>query len=101
MAKRCDDCADEYECFWIDWFFREIGRENDLLEYTAKLLPHYGEDWWMMSMHAISLCETGQTLKSMQLMEKALNLNPRNANAAHFLRIYFMKKMKFQRGVIT
>ena len=38
----------------------------------------------MLSMHAISLCETGQTLKSMQLMEKALNLNPRNANAAHF-----------------
>ena len=38
----------------------------------------------MMSMHAISLCEMGQTLKSMQLMEKALNLNPRNANAAHF-----------------
>ena len=50
----------------------------------SKLLPHYGDDWWMMSMHAISLCETGQTFKSMQLMEKALNLNPRNANAAHF-----------------
>ena len=35
-------------------------------------------------MHAISLCEMGQTLESMQLMEKALKLNPRNANAAHF-----------------
>ena len=35
-------------------------------------------------MHAISLCETGQTLDSMQFMEKALSLNPRNANAAHF-----------------
>ena len=70
--------------FGLIGFSGEAGRENDLLEYTAKLLPHYGEDWWMMSMHAISLCETGQTLKSMQLMEKALNLNPRNANAAHF-----------------
>ena len=70
--------------FGLIGFSGETGRENDLLEYTAKLLPHYGEDWWMMSMHAISLCETGQTLKSMQLMEKALNLNPRNANAAHF-----------------
>ncbi|MDC3003348.1 tetratricopeptide repeat protein [Paracoccaceae bacterium] len=70
--------------FGLIGFSGEIGRENDLLEYTAKLLPHYGEDWWMMSMHAISLCETGQTLKSMQLMEKTLNLNPRNANAAHF-----------------
>ena len=70
--------------FGLIGFSGEAGRENALLEYTAKLLPHYGEDWWMMSMHAISLCETGQTQKSMQLMEKALNLNPRNANAAHF-----------------
>ena len=70
--------------FGLIGFSGEVGRENDLLEYTAKLLPHYGEDWWMMSMHAISLCETGQTLKSMQLMEKALKSNPRNANAAHF-----------------
>ena len=70
--------------FGLIGFSGEVGRENALLDYTAKLLPHYGEDWWMMSMHAISLCETGQTLKSMQLMEKALNLNPRNANAAHF-----------------
>jgi len=70
--------------FGLIGFSGEVGRETDLLEYTAKLLPHYGDDWWMMSMHAISLCETGQTLKSMQLMEKALNLNPRNANAAHF-----------------
>ena len=70
--------------FGLIGFSGETGRETDLLEYTAKLLPHYGEDWWMMSMHAISLCETGQTLNSMRLMEKTLNLNPRNANAAHF-----------------
>ena len=70
--------------FGLIGFSGDVGREIDLLEYTERLLPHYGEDWWMASMHAISLCETGQTLKSMQLMEKALNLNPRNANAAHF-----------------
>ena len=70
--------------FGLIGFSGELGREIDLLEYTGRLLPHYGDDWWMLSMHAISLCETGQTLKSMQLMEKALNLNPRNANAAHF-----------------
>ncbi|MDC0042992.1 tetratricopeptide repeat protein [Paracoccaceae bacterium] len=70
--------------FGLIGFSGEVGREVELLKYTERLLPHYGEDWWMASMHAISLCETGQTLKSMQLMEKALNLNPRNANAAHF-----------------
>ena len=70
--------------FGLIGFSGEVGRETDLLDYTAKLLPHYGEDWWMMSMHAISLCEAGQTLESMQLMQKALNSNPRNANASHF-----------------
>ena len=70
--------------FGLIGFSGKVGREADLLEYTENLLPHYGDDWWMMSMHAISLCETGQSLSSMQLMERALNLNPRNANAAHF-----------------
>ena len=70
--------------FGLIGFSGKVGREADLLEYTGKLLPHYGDDWWMMSMHAISLCETGQSLDSMKLMEKALNQNPRNANAAHF-----------------
>ena len=70
--------------FGLIGFSGKAGREADLLEFTGKLLPHYGDDWWMMSMHAISLCETGQSLDSMKLMEKALNQNPRNANAAHF-----------------
>ena len=30
--------------FGLIGFSGETGRENDLLEYTAKLLPHYGED---------------------------------------------------------
>ena len=70
--------------FGLIGFSGKAGREADLLEFTSKLLPHYGDDWWMMSMHAISLCETGQSVAAMNLMEKALNLNPRNANAAHF-----------------
>ena len=70
--------------FGLIGFSGKAGREADLLEFTGKLMRHYGDDWWMMSMHAISLCETGQSLDSMKLMEKALNQNPRNANAAHF-----------------
>ena len=62
----------------------EVGREAEMLAYTSALLPHYGEDWWMMSAHAQSLCETGQIEASTRLMDKSLALNPRNANAAHF-----------------
>ena len=70
--------------FGLIGFSGRLGREQDLLDFTGRLSPHYGDGWWMMSMHAISLCETGQTSASMELMEKSLGINPRNANAAHF-----------------
>ncbi|WP_342070397.1 tetratricopeptide repeat protein [Yoonia algicola] len=70
--------------FGLIGFSGEVGREAELLAYTSALLPHYGDDWWMMSMHALSLCETGQIAASTKLMDKSLALNPRNANAAHF-----------------
>lgn len=70
--------------FGLIGFSGEVGREAELLAYTSALSPHYGESWWMMSMHAISLCETGRVAHSARLMEKSLALNPRNANGAHF-----------------
>lgn len=70
--------------FGLIGFSGEVGREAELLAYTSALLPHYGDDWWMTSMHALSLCETGQTDASLTLMEKSLAANPRNANASHF-----------------
>ncbi|GAB5448531.1 tetratricopeptide repeat protein [Gymnodinialimonas sp.] len=60
------------------------GREAALLAYTGSLLPHYGDDWWMMSMHALSLCEVGATDASLELMEAALERNNGNANGSHF-----------------
>ncbi|MES0883887.1 tetratricopeptide repeat protein [Roseibium sp. SCP14] len=70
--------------FGLIGFSGEPGREAELLAFTEALLPHYGEDWWMMSMHALSLCETGQVDASAELMEKSLKQNPRNANGSHF-----------------
>jgi len=70
--------------FGLIGFSGEVGREAELLAFTSALLPHYGEDWWMMSMQALSLCETGQIDASLTLMERSLALNPRNAQAAHF-----------------
>lgn len=70
--------------FGLIGFSGETGREANLLAYTEALLPHYGDDWWMMSMHALSLCETGQTTASRRLMDRAMQGNPRNAHGAHF-----------------
>ncbi|WP_425040252.1 tetratricopeptide repeat protein [Primorskyibacter sp. S187A] len=70
--------------FGLIGFSGKVGREADLLAYTTMLMPHYRGDWWMMSMHALALCETGQPQASLELMEDALALNPRNAQASHF-----------------
>ncbi|MBV2360078.1 tetratricopeptide repeat protein [Thalassococcus sp. CAU 1522] len=70
--------------FGLIGFSGEIGREAELLAYTGWLLPHYGEDWWILSMHALSLCETGRIAASQAMMERALALNSRNAHGAHF-----------------
>ena len=50
--------------FGLIGFSGEVGREADLLAYTGSLLPHYPGDWWMMSVHAVSLCETGRIKES-------------------------------------
>lgn len=59
------------------------GREAELLAYTASLLPHYGDDWWCLSQHAFSLCETGQIDRADTMIDRSLALNGRNAHAAH------------------
>ncbi|WP_224813617.1 tetratricopeptide repeat protein [Hasllibacter sp. MH4015] len=70
--------------FGLIGFSGEPGREAALLAYTSALMPHYEGDWWMMSMHALSLCEVEQTAASLELMEASLALHPRNANGSHF-----------------
>ncbi len=59
------------------------GREAELLAYTTALLPHYGDDWWMLSQQAFSLCETGQIDRAAAMIDASLVINPRNAHAAH------------------
>lgn len=60
------------------------GTEAQIRGFSSWLLPHYGDDWWMRGIHAVSLCESGQPDKALELMELSLESNPRNANGAHF-----------------
>lgn len=59
------------------------GREAEQLAYTTKLVPHYGDDWWFLGQHAFALCETGQLDRAATAVDRSLEINPRNANAAH------------------
>jgi len=69
--------------FGMIGFSGQPGREAELLAYTSALLPHYGDDWWMLSQHAFSLCETGQIDRASAMIDASLALNPRNAHGAH------------------
>ncbi|MBN8291693.1 tetratricopeptide repeat protein [Rhodobacter sp. NTK016B] len=70
--------------FGLIGFSGQAGREVDMLDYVATLLPHYGDEWFIHTLHSIALCETGQQDRALTLMDRSLALNPRNANAAHF-----------------
>ena len=47
--------------------------------------PHYGEDWWFLSNHGWSLTENGQVKTGRTITERAFDLRPNNAYAAHAL----------------
>jgi len=69
--------------FGLIGFSGQPGREAEILAYTAALVPHYGDDWWMQSQYAFALCENGAQDKASAFIDRALELNPLNANAAH------------------
>ena len=69
--------------FGLIGFSGQPGREAEMLAFNAKLLPHYGEDWWAISQYAFALCETGNLVQADRLIDKAMALNPRNAHGAH------------------
>ena len=69
--------------FGLIGFSGQPGREAEMLAFNAKLLPHYGEDWWAISQYAFALCETGNLAQADRLIDKAMALNPRNAHGAH------------------
>ena len=69
--------------FGLIGFSGQAGREAELLAYTTSLAPHYGEDWWFLSQHAFSQCETGRLTEADQTIERALAGNPLSAHSAH------------------
>lgn len=58
-------------------------REAELLELLRGLAPHYGADWWFLSMLAFAACECGKLDEAWDLIEHSLSVNPRNAHGAH------------------
>jgi tetratricopeptide (TPR) repeat protein len=59
-------------------------REAELAALLDGLADAYGDDWWFLGARAFALVECGRLREARPLLERALALHTRNANAAHF-----------------
>lgn len=60
-----------------------IGQKRQVAALLDELAPHYGDDYWFLSYHAIALGEDGRVAEARPKIERSVQLNPRNAHCAH------------------
>jgi hypothetical protein len=60
-----------------------IGQKREIAALLDRLAPHYGDDAWFLSYHAIALGEDGRVSEARPKIERSIALNARNAHCAH------------------
>lgn len=60
-----------------------IGQKHEIAALMDSLAPHYGDDYWFLSYHAMALSEDGQLAAARAKIEQSLALNAKNAHGAH------------------
>jgi tetratricopeptide (TPR) repeat protein len=60
-----------------------IGQKRRIAVLMDSLAPHYGEDFWFLSYHAMALSEDGRLAAARATIERSLAANPNNAHGAH------------------
>jgi tetratricopeptide (TPR) repeat protein len=60
-----------------------IGQKHQIAALMDSLAPHYGDDFWFVSYHAMSLSEDGQLGDARAKIERSVAANPNNAHGAH------------------
>ncbi len=71
--------------FGLIGFSGRRDRNEVQLDLLEGLAVSYGEDWWFLNVHGFACTEAGQRKRGRRLVERALQLNPRNGHAAHGL----------------
>jgi tetratricopeptide (TPR) repeat protein len=61
----------------------QIGQKHRVAELMDGLAPHYGNDFWFLSYHAMALSEDGRLAAAQAKIEQSLALNRNNAHGAH------------------
>jgi tetratricopeptide (TPR) repeat protein len=60
-----------------------IGQKHKIVALMDRLAPHYGDDFWFLSYHAMALSEDRQLGVARAMIERSLAANPNNAHGAH------------------
>ena len=60
-----------------------IGQKHQIAVLMDSLAPHYGDDFWFTSYHAMALSEDGKLAVARAKVERSLAANPNNAHGAH------------------
>ena len=60
-----------------------VGQKHRIAVLMDSLAPHYGDDYWFLSYHAIALSEDGQLAAARAKIERSVLLSQKNAHAAH------------------
>src|SRR5713101_1131295 len=67
-----------------------IGQKHQIAALMDSLAPSYGDDFWFVSYHAMSLSEDGQLGDARAKIERSVATNPNNAHGAHgFAHIFY------------
>ena len=59
------------------------GQKRRIAALMDRLAPHYGDDPWFLSYHAMALSEDGRLAAARVLIERSLAATTRNAHGAH------------------
>src|SRR3954454_23942487 len=60
-----------------------IGQKRQIAVLMDRIAPHYGDDYWFLSYHAMALSEDGQLAAARPKIERSIAANPNNAHGAH------------------
>ncbi len=60
-----------------------VGNKRQTAQLLDRLAPHYGDDYWFLSYHAIALGEDGRVAEARPKIERSVQLNQKNAHCAH------------------
>jgi len=60
-----------------------VGQKRKIAVLMDRLAPHYGDDFWFGSYHAMALSEDGQFAPARAIIERSVAANPNNAHGAH------------------